>query len=292
MKKIAIFSRPVKNSQKQDIVTILRKLDNLGCELAISNHLYNDVKDAMSFRSRITSFDIQTEMNGCSFLLSIGGDGTLLETISYVRDSGIPVLGLNTGRLGFLANTNLDDFESAISQILDNNYEIDKRSLLRTENDLPFLHKINFALNEIALTKSDHVSMIKIDASIDDIFLNTYWADGIIIATPTGSTAYSLSCGGPIIMPAANCLIMTPIASHNLTVRPLVVPDNSKITLTVNEVNAPFLLHLDSRKYKINKKFSLTITKENFSFNLIKLRNDNFLSTIRNKLMWGLDKRN
>jgi len=292
MKKIAVFSRKVKENQKEKLLDILKKLDLLGCELVLYKNLYEDMRSAITFKSHLSFFSNYKDIESCSFLLSIGGDGTLLETISYVRDSGIPVIGLNIGRLGFLANTTTNDFEFAIQEVLKNNYEIDKRTLIKIDTKIGYTPDINYALNEIAVTKSDASSMIKIDVYVNDLYLNTYWADGVIIATPTGSTAYSLSCGGPIIVPDSKNFIITPIASHNLTVRPIVISDASKLKLIIDNNETPFLIYLDSRMVKVKRKTELIIMKENFSFNLIKLKSDNFFNTIRNKLMWGVDKRN
>jgi len=292
MKKIAVFSRNIKKNQLNTVVDIFKKLDILNCKLIIYKDLFEDIKSNIVFKSKISVFNAYKDIEGCSFLLSIGGDGTLLDTISYIRDSGIPVLGLNIGKLGFLANSTIDDFESAIQQILNNNYLIDKRTLIKIEGHQQYFQDINYALNEIAILKSDVSSMIKIDVHINDLFLNTYWADGIIVATPTGSTAYSLSCGGPIMAPDSNNFIITPVASHNLTVRPIVISDISCLKLSIDTDKAPYLINLDSRKIKMNKKIDIFISKEDFTFNLIKLNDFNFFSTIRNKLMWGIDKRN
>jgi len=290
MKKIAVFSRKLKENQINTVVEIFSKLDTLGCILVVYKELFDDIKDRIDFKSEIICFD--KDIDGSSFLLSIGGDGTLLDTITYIRDSEIPVMGLNIGRLGFLANTTLENFEKAIQCILNNEYHIDKRTLIKIESNKNYFKGINYALNEIAILKSDSSSMIKIDVHINDLFLNTYWADGIIVATPTGSTAYSLSCGGPIIVPDSNSFIITPVASHNLTVRPIVISDKSRLKLTIDAENSPYSINLDSRKILISNKIDINIAKEDFTFNLIKLKEDNFFSTIRNKLMWGIDKRN
>jgi len=292
MKKIAVFSRNLKENQLQVYTSILEKLDKLSCNLLLHSNLLLDLKNKINLKSHFNIFSSYKEIEGCNFLLSIGGDGTLLDTIQFVRDSGIPVLGLNTGRLGFLASTNIQDFEFAINEVLRNNYVIDKRTLIKVDTQKPLFGDINYALNEISVVKSDASSMIKLDVYVNDLYLNTYWADGIIAATPTGSTAYSLSCGGPIIAPESNNFIITPIASHNLTVRPVVITDTSIIKICIDADNTPFHINLDSRKIKTSKKIEIFISKEEFTFNLIKLRGDNFFNTIRNKLMWGIDKRN
>jgi NAD+ kinase len=226
------------------------------------------------------------------FVISIGGDGTLLETITHVGSSEIPVLGLNTGRLGFLATTNEEMIAEAIQAIENNNFELDARMLVKVETADNIFGDINFGLNEVTVIKQDTSSMITVHAYIDDEFLNTYWADGLIIATPTGSTGYSLSCGGPVVMPHSNNLIITPVSPHNLNVRPLVVSDNCTITLEVESRSNYFMASLDSRSTIIQSGFKLQIKKENFVAKLIKFDGYNFVNTLRKKLNWGLDVRN
>jgi len=292
MKTIAVFSKKIKPNHLSTVLSLLEKLDKLNCIIYIYKELYDSIQKEKELSSHYKIFDKHNDIKECSFLISIGGDGTLLDTITFIRDSQIPVIGFNIGKLGFLANTNLDDIDQTLAHILKGDYLLDKRSLIKVEGkNLPPMD-INYALNEICIQKSDSSSMIRINTYIDDIFLNTYWADGIIIATPTGSTAYSLSCGGPIITPNSKTFIITPIASHNLTVRPIVIPDNSKIRIEVNTNNKPYIISFDSRKIKLNKKLDIQIIKEDFDFNLIALKHFNFFSTIRNKLLWGIDKRN
>ena len=247
----------------------------------------------MRFKSDILTFTNHEDLKDkADILFSIGGDGTLLNAISYVRDSNIPILGINTGRLGFISSVAPDQIEQAINDVLNNNYKTNKRTLLslKTSNNL-FKNK-NFALNEVAVLKKDTSSMIKIDAYVDDEFLNTYWADGLIVSTPTGSTGYSLSCGGPIIAPGTNNIIITPIAQHNLNVRPIVINHNSVIKLKVEDRDQLALVSLDSCSRAFDSSIELTIKKANFKINLIEPQNNSFISTVRQKLMWGSDKRN
>jgi len=292
MKKIAVYSKTIKQHHIKTVLTLFKKLDKLNATLLLSNGLYENFSKMMNFKSPVVVFDNYQEISQCSFLISIGGDGTLLDTVNYVRDSGTPVIGFNIGKLGFLANTTIDDIDNALSKILNNEYNIDKRSLIKIDGLKQLPNDINYALNEIALLKSDVSSMIRINVYIDDLFVNSYWADGLIVSTPTGSTAYSLSCGGPIVAPDAESFIITPIASHNLTVRPIVVSDKCRIKLEVDTDKKPYIVNLDSRKVKLTKKTELTLSKQDFYFNLINLENYDFFSTIRNKLLWGLDKRN
>jgi NAD+ kinase len=233
--------------------------------------------------------DVKDEID---ILLSIGGDGTFLETIHIVKDSGIPILGINTGRLGFLASTSKDNIKDALQDIKDNKYRLQTRSLLRLETEQSLFGEDNFALNELTVHKKETSSMITIHTYIGDLYLNSYWADGLIISTPTGSTAYSLSCGGPIIVPGALDYVITPIAPHNLNVRPVVVPDSRTIRLKIEGRGRDFLCSLDSRSVTIDSAIELIVHKADYEINVIQTEGQNFLSTIRNKMMWGLDRRN
>ena len=225
------------------------------------------------------------------FFFSIGGDGTLLKAVTYVRDSGIPIMGINTGRLGFISSISAGKIDDAINDILKNNFNINERALLKLETNNNLFKDKNFALNEVAVSKKDTSSMIRIDAFVDNEFLNTYWADGLVVSTPTGSTGYSLSCGGPIIMLGTNNIIITPNAPHNLNVRPIVIDDNSIIKLKVEDRDKLALISLDSRSRAFNSETELIIKVASFKIKLVQPQNNSFTSTIRNKLMWGLDKR-
>lgn len=226
------------------------------------------------------------------FLISLGGDGTILDTITTVRDTNVPILGVNTGRLGFLANNTKEEVAFSVKNLLENKFTIDSRTLLSLHSDASFFGDDNFALNEFTLHKKDSSTMITIHVSINGKFLNSYWADGIIIATPTGSTAYSLSCGGPLLSPGSDNFVITPIAPHNLNLRPLVVKDNVEISLTMEARDKELLTTLDSRSQTINKDVKLSLNKANFMINLVQFEGQNFFSTIRNKLYWGKDVRN
>ena len=226
------------------------------------------------------------------FVISIGGDGTLLETITHVGRSETPILGVNTGRLGFLATTNKEMISEALERIGNNEFDIDSRMLLKVESSDSVFEELNFGLNEVTVLKQDTSSMITVHTYINDEFLNSYWADGLIIATPTGSTGYSLSCGGPVVMPQSNNLIITPVSPHNLNVRPLVVSDSNTITLEVESRSNYFMVSLDSRSNIIKSGLKLQIKKEEFSAKLIKFDGYSFVNTLRKKLNWGLDVRN
>jgi NAD+ kinase len=224
-------------------------------------------------------------------LISIGGDGTFLESIPLVFRKKIPIIGINSGRMGFLANISKEDIESAFSSIFKGEYQIECRTMIHFETPEDIFGDLNFALNEITIQKNN-ASMITIDAYVDNEFLNTYWTDGLIVSTPTGSTAYSLSVGGPIVVPGSGSFIIAPIASHNLTVRPIVVPDHVHIKLMVNSRSGQYLVTADNRTRLVDSSVQFTLSRSEYILNMIKLPSTNFYSTIQNKLMWGMDKRN
>jgi len=292
MKRIAVYSRKISDKNMPTVIELFKRLAEIDCITVVYHELFKQINSHLELSSKFTVFKNHEDVAMCNFLVSIGGDGSLLDTITFIRDSGTPVIGFNIGKLGFLANTTLNDIAPVINKILNNDYLIDPRSLIRIESDAMPNNDITFALNDITLHKSDASSMIKINAFVDNYFLNSYWADGLIVSTPTGSTAYSMSCGGPIIAPDSNTLIITPIASHNLTVRPIVISDNSIVKLEVNALKKHYIVSLDSRKIKFTKESAFIIRKESFSFNLIKIPDFDFFTTIRKKLLWGHDMRN
>jgi NAD+ kinase len=225
-------------------------------------------------------------------IITLGGDGTLLEAVTQIGALGTPILGVNTGRLGFLATTAKEDFDGAIQNLENGNYEYDERTLLKLDADPPLFNGLNFALNDVAILKKDTSSMITVHASINDEFLNSYWADGIIISTPTGSTGYSISCGGPVVVPGSNNFVITPVSPHNLTVRPIVVPDTSVLSFSIEGRSKNFLVALDSRYETVDEHIKLKVTQADFTARLIKLEGNNYYKTLRQKLNWGLDVRN
>ena len=292
--KIALYGRIFSKETSQYIQLLITKLEHFKSDMIVYEPFYNLIKNKVTFSSKISLFNTHEEIknNNIDFLFSIGGDGTLLRTITLIKDSGIPVLGINTGRLGFLSSISKEEITSAINSIMHKNFYLDKRSLLKLETNNNLFGNTNYALNELVIHKKDFSTMIVINAYINDKLINSYRADGLIIATPTGSTAYSLSCGGPIITPGSKNFIITPIASHNLTVRPIVISDDNIIKLKINEKNKKILVCLDSRSETIDSSTELVVSKESFKFNLIRMKNKNFFETIRNKLLWGLDIRN
>jgi NAD+ kinase len=232
--------------------------------------------------------------NSFDLLISVGGDGTILRAITLVRDLGIPIVGINTGRLGFLATIQTDEIESAMNEILKGDYKISERSLLSvsTEPKNDDISETHFALNEIAISRKNTTSMITVETHLNDEYLTSYWADGLILSTPTGSTGYSLSCGGPVITPEAKNFALTPIAPHNLSARPLIIPDNTKVTLRVNGREDQFLMSLDSRIITLPNTTTVTVKKAKFVIKMVELLDKAFLATLRKKLLWGEDRRN
>ena len=291
--KFAIFGKAVSDENTKYIKALFAKLESEKFDYLVYDEFFELLKKRdinLSSNSIFSSYEDLKDK--ADFLISIGGDGTYLNTISLVRDTGIPIIGINTGTLGFLSNIPKDEIEFAIDEISNGNYTLDKRTLLKLETDENLFGDLNYALNELTIHKQDSSSMITTKVYLDDVFLNSYWSDGLIIATPTGSTAYSLSCGGPIITPGSGNFIITPVAPHNLNVRPIVIPDNTIITVKVEGRNERFLISLDSRSETIDQSVKLKIRKQDFHVNLLRLNNQDFPSTLRNKLMWGLDKRN
>ena len=291
--QIAIYGRSTNDNTSEYIQQLFHKLNEYKTEILVYEPFYAFIKQKLVLVGNIKTFSSHTELKGkVDAMLSLGGDGTFLETLAYVRDSGIPVLGINTGRLGFLANVAKTEINVAIEALMNKKFSIEKRSLLSVTGPKGLFGEVNYGLNELTVMKKDTSSMITINTYINGDYLNSYFADGLIIATPTGSTAYSLSCGGPLVMPGSENFVITPIAPHNLNVRPLVISDNNIITLEVEGRSPNYLVTLDSRSEIIESNIRLTIKKADFSANLIKLENQSFFTTMRNKLLWGLDKRN
>lgn len=237
-------------------------------------------------------FENYTSVPEFDLLLCLGGDGAILDTVCLVRDSGVPVLGINTGRLGFLSSISEPTIGSPLKDIFEGKFDLDKRSLLKLTTKTDLFGELNYALNEITVQKKDSSSMMIIHAYVNDEYLNSYWADGLIISTPTGSTGYNLSCSGPIIMPGSDVFVITPIAPHNLNVRPLIIPNNKVIKLKLEGREDEFLIALDSRGRAIRSDNEITISKGEFPMNIVRAEVHSFLSTLRNKLTWGLDSRN
>ncbi len=288
--KIAIYGRGLTENYKTFAEKLFKVLLQKEIEVLVYKNFYKALSSFIIFDADVKTFGTYEDIEGVNYLFSIGGDGTLLEATTFVGGTSMPILGINTGRLGFLTTVTTEDIEKTVNYIIEKKYELDQRSLLCLESE--YNVKSNFALNEITLQKKDTSSMITINAYLNGEYLNTYWADGLIISTPTGSTAYSLSCNGPIILPRSGNIILTPIAPHNLNVRPLVVPDDVELTLKIDGRTENFLIALDSRSFTVPLSTELKIKKSPHYINLIRLQGYDFLDTLRTKLMWGMDKRN
>jgi NAD+ kinase len=292
--KIAIYG----NKFQDDFEPYFHKLVDIllanKTKLTIYKPFFESLKQSSQKILITTDFFATAEelKENADILLSIGGDGTFLDSVTFVQNSEIPIAGINSGRLGFLANISRDEIELAMDKILKNSYSFEERELLQLLSPGKLFGDCNLALNEITITKKDSSSMITIQVYLNGYFLNTYWSDGLIIATPTGSTAYSLSVGGPIVVPDAKNFIITPIAPHNLTVRPLVLPNNQELTLKIQGRDENYLVSLDRRYETLPAGIELKIKRARFKIKVIKYDSRTFFGTLREKLMWGLDKRN
>jgi NAD+ kinase len=291
--RVAIYGRKVSKQSAEYFTEMLKYLEDFGWEAVLEEDLKALLVSKIGISEKYQTFKSHLDFkSGIDLTISMGGDGTFLKTVSYIQDSGVPIMGINMGRLGFLANISKEQIHHTLTQVKEKQFEFQKRSLLRVFTEEDIFGNDNFALNELTLHKKDTASMITVHASLDNKYLNAYWADGLIVATPTGSTAYSLSCGGPIITPGCQVHILTPIAPHNLNVRPVVVPDHLPITLSVEGRDRTYLLSLDGNSKSIKQGEEVIIKKAEFMINVIKFEDNNFLDTIRNKMMWGIDTRN
>ncbi len=291
--RLAIYGRLLKD---EDIPYIQELFDIISAR-QIEALVHKDYQKQFHGRLRMDgpfgTFKNHDDINGkVDYLLSLGGDGTLLDTLTFVRNSNIPILGINLGRLGFLASTGKHEIKLAIDALQSRAYQLDTRTLIHLDSNKDIFGGVNYALNEFSIHKKDTSSMITIHTYINGELLNSYWADGLIIATPTGSTGYSLSCGGPIIFPSSENFVITPVAPHNLNVRPIIVSSDSIISFEVEGRNENFLCTLDSRYEAIDSSYQLAVRKEAFTISLLRVNEMDFLSTIREKLMWGADQRN
>lgn len=290
--KIAILGKPFDDSLTPFMQEMMTDLIRRQAEVSILESFYAYLHERVELPEGITTFRRGDSLQGTHFVLSIGGDGTLLDTVTYVGPLQIPILGINTGRLGFLATISPDKISPALDSLFKGHFVLEDRSLIRVDTDPDTFGAINFGLNEFSILKRDTSSMIVVHTYIDGEYLNSYWADGLIVATPTGSTGYSLSCGGPVMLPQTNNFIIAPVCPHNLNVRPLIVSDRSVISFEIEGRSNNFLLSLDSRSETVEAGIQIAVRRENFNARLVKLNHVNFLSTLRSKLNWGLDRRN
>jgi len=290
---VAIYGRKVTKQDAPDFAALLKIIHDLGWKAILEKELKSQLVKKTGCGADCDTFSSHHDLrSGIDLAFSVGGDGTFIKTVSYIRDSGVPILGINTGRLGFLANIGRDHIASTMEMIQQKRFVYQKRSLLRVETEHDLFGEDNIALNEVTVHKKDTASMITVHATIDGNYLNSYWADGLIVSTPTGSTAYNLSCGGPIVTPGCQVHILTPIAPHNLNVRPMVVPDHMPIKLTIEGRERKYLISLDSNSKHVPQGSEILIHKAEFMINVMKFEDNNFLDTIRNKMLWGIDKRN
>jgi NAD+ kinase len=291
--KIGVHGKEFKRESVPVILKIFEVLSRNQVDVYISSKFDSLLKHYQSFKNLSrTVYDPTENLSGFHSFISIGGDGTLLESVTHIGASEIPILGINTGRLGFLATISKDDVETALQQVIEGSFALDKRATLKLETDQKIFGNLNFALNDFTVVKKDTSSMITIHTYIDGEFLNSYWADGIIVATPTGSTGYSLSCGGPLIFPRSGNFALTPVSPHNLTVRPIIVSDSAEISFEVEGRSRKFLVSLDSRISTVDHTVKLKVRKGDFKVNLIQLEGQHYFKTLRQKLNWGLDIRN
>lgn len=293
--KIAIFGQSYHSNSETSVNILLNYLLKKEGIIFIEADFFELIKLQKNILDNPNAFETFDALNDSfDLLISIGGDGTILRAITYVMNLGIPIVGINTGRLGFLATIQNNDIETAIDNIFNANYKISERTLLsvKTSPENKDITTLNFALNEIAVSRKNTTSMITVETYLNGEYLTSYWSDGLIVSTPTGSTGYSLSCGGPVITPDTNSFALTPIAPHNLSARPLIITDSTEIQLKVSGREDYHLVSLDSRIATLHNDTVITIKKADFKIKMIELFNESFLDTLRKKLLWGEDKRN
>jgi NAD+ kinase len=292
--KIAIYGRQFNNTVLPHVQQIFNILAEQNIETLVHDKYNQFISGKIFFPKKFQIYRNYQDLmlSDVDVMISLGGDGTLLDTVTLIRDSNIPVIGINFGRLGFLASINKDDISSAINSLINKEYTLDKRVQLCIESELNLFGNENFALNDVTIHKRDTSAMMIVHAYLNGDFLNSYWADGLIVATPTGSTAYSLSCGGPIMFPGSGNMVVTPISPHNLNVRPIVLSDTNVLSFEIEGRSSKYLLTCDSRTEVIDTSIKIKVKKADFGINLIRLNNENYLSTLRNKLLWGIDTRN
>ncbi len=292
--KIAVYGKAFPLEARPYIIGLYKRLVAEKMQLAIYSRLDSFLKENCEWNESYPIFNDHIELKkfDSDFLITIGGDGTMLDSVTVVRNSGIPILGINTGRLGFLANVAKEEINKAIDGLINGKFRVDERQMIMVHTDSKIQPDPNFALNEVTVSRKGTTSMITVHTYINDEYLNSYWADGLIISTPTGSTGYSLSCGGPIMMPGSQNFVITPIAPHNLNVRPVVIPNGSKIRLKIEGRENEFLTSLDSRIYTCKNDVELFLQKSEIAIKLVQTDLQDFPTTLRNKLLWGLDRRN
>lgn len=291
--KAAVYSRVFEDEQQKDVQLFFNELAIQKIEPVIYRDFFEQIKNKIDLPADTAIFSDSDDLTEeTEFIISLGGDGTLLDTITMVKGKPVAIMGINFGRLGFLASIGREQVQVAVKAIANRTYVVDNRTLIHVDASIPMFGNVPYALNEFSIHKRDVASMIKIHTYLNGEFLNTYWADGLLVATPTGSTGYSLSCNGPIVFPDSGSFVITPVAPHNLNVRPIVVPDNNIISFEIESRSDQIICALDARREIVSKNVQLAVKKESFDVHLVRLSENNFLQTLRNKLTWGLDKRN
>ena len=288
--RIGIHGKDFLQKSSRFIERVLSILNRYKVEIYASSKFQRHFKSSQPFKMKV--FEDGDALKNLDFFISLGGDGTLLESITYVGKQEVPVLGINTGRLGFLATISREETDQALDNLFKGNFSIDERTMLKLVSDPKLFGGLRFALNDFTIMKKDTSSMITVHVSVDGELLNSYWADGVIVSTPTGSTGYSLSCGGPLMFPESESFIITPISPHNLGARPIVVSDSSEIAFRIEGRSKKFLVSLDSRVETVDESVKLKILKERFKARLIQMPGQHYFKTLRQKLNWGLDIRN
>jgi len=291
--QVAVFGRTFPTYARENIATMFNKFQMLNVDVWVFEPLFEFLQKKTGLRPKVAGLynshqDLPEDLD---FLFSLGGDGTFLETVNIVRERGIPVLGVNIGRLGFLSYIAQENMAESLESVFSGKFDIEERMLLKVETPGTSLNDLDVALNEVRIYKNSG-SLVTIHVKVNEEYLSTYWADGLLLSTPTGSTAYNLSVGGPIVVPESNSFVLSPIAPHNLTVRPLVLPDTAVLQLSVDSRDPEYQLALDSRSVDLDVNTTVTIRKADFTLKMIRIENISFYSTLRNKLMWGADKRN
>jgi NAD+ kinase len=290
--RLALYSRVYKDEYLPVLVELFAIIKEKGIQIAIFEPIAATIQEKLNLSIPFSTYDdYSTLPDNIDFLIALGGDGTLLDTVRLVRGRQIPVAGINAGRLGFLADINKQEVKELIFSLENNTYSIEKRTLVHVDSNLP-IFDVNFGLNEFAIHKTESSSMISILVYLNGEYLNSYWADGLIIATPTGSTAYSLSCGGPIVFPTTKSFVLTPVAPHNLNARPMVIPDDTVLSFDIQSRSEHFLCTLDSNYQRVDKSCQLAVRKADFTFNLVRMPESHYLKTLRQKIKWGEDLRN
>ena len=290
--KIAIHGKRITESIIPCLQDLFETLNKHKAYVGLSSTYKKDLLNNGFEVEGLASFDQGEDISSFNFLLSLGGDGTMLEAVTYSGKSQVPIVGINVGRLGFLATIPKNDISGAINDLYNGNYKIASRSLIHVDSDNDLFAPFNFGLNELTIVKKETSSMIVVHTYIDGQFLNSYWADGLIVSTPTGSTGYSLSCGGPLVNPSLKNFILTPVSPHNLNVRPIIVSDESVITFKIEGRSKRFMVSIDSRSSSVDDTVELSVRKEAFEAKLVQFERYEYFDTLRNKLNWGVDARN